>query len=421
MKNTQKICYFFSVKSLLLRFIDYSHTSFSMFKIIFGKEKNKVVKTMKVLVAMDEFNGIISSYQANRYVEGAVASQIEDADIVQVPLFNGRHELLDSVFLWQSGNKYRVSAHDADMKETEAIYGQTDSGMTIIEGHLFLNGKKPIQHRSSYGLGEVIKAALDNHTEHLVISLGGIGSFDGGAGMLQALGATFYDDEAQIVDMRKGAYLIKYIRRIDLSGVHPQLTKVNIQLMSDFSSRLYGKKSEIMQTYESLDLSQNEAAEIDNLIWYFSELFKNELKIAMGPIERGGAGGGIAAVLNSLYQAEILTSHELVNQITHLENLIQQADLIIFGEGLKEEDQILETTTIRIAELTQQYSKPAIAICATNDKFDLFESLNVTAMFNTFIDMPDSYTDFKMGIQIRHYTVQALKLLKTQINLPLSS
>ena len=109
MKNTQKICYFFSVKSLLLRFIDYSHTSFSMFKIILEK-KNKVVKTMKVLVAMDEFNGIISSYQANRYVEEAVASQIEDADIVQVPLFNGRHELLDSVFLWQSGNKYRVSA-----------------------------------------------------------------------------------------------------------------------------------------------------------------------------------------------------------------------------------------------------------------------------------------------------------------------
>ena len=59
---------------------------------------------------------------------------------------------------------------------------------------------------------------------------------------VQALGARFYDDEAQIVDMRKGADLIKYIRRIDLSGVHPQLAKVNIQLMSDFSSRLYGKK-----------------------------------------------------------------------------------------------------------------------------------------------------------------------------------
>lgn len=75
---------------------------------------------MKVLVAMDEFHGIISSYQANRYVEEAVASQIETADVVQVPLFNGRHELLDSVFLWQSGQKYRIPVHDADMNEVEA-------------------------------------------------------------------------------------------------------------------------------------------------------------------------------------------------------------------------------------------------------------------------------------------------------------
>ena len=76
------------------------------------------------------------------------------------------------------------------------------------------------------------------------------------------------------------------------------------------------------------------------------------MKIAMGPIERGGAGGGIAALLNGLYDAEILTSHELVNQITHLDDLVSQADLIIFGEGVKE-DHLLETTTLTIAELAQ--------------------------------------------------------------------
>ncbi|MEJ7207594.1 glycerate kinase, partial [Staphylococcus epidermidis] len=88
--------------------------------------------------------------------------------------------------------------------------------------------------------------------------------------------------------------------------------------------------------YPMLGMTQNEAAEIDNLVWYFSELFKSELRVTIGPIERGGAGGGIAAVLKGLYQAEILTSHELVDQITHLEDLVQQADLIIFGEGLNE-------------------------------------------------------------------------------------
>lgn len=51
-----------------------------------------------------------------------------------MPLFNGRHELMDSVFLWQSGTKYRVNVHDADMKEVETVYGQTEQGLTIIEG-----------------------------------------------------------------------------------------------------------------------------------------------------------------------------------------------------------------------------------------------------------------------------------------------
>ena len=75
---------------------------------------------------------------------------------------------------------------------------------------------------------------------------------------------------------------------------------------------------------------------------------------------------------------EILTSHELVNQITHLDDLVSQADLIIFGEGVKEEDHLLETTTLTIAELAQKHDKPAIAICATDDKFDVFDQYHVT-------------------------------------------
>ena len=371
---------------------------------------------MKILVAMDEFNGIISSYQANRFVEEAVASQIEDADIVQVPLFNGRHELMDSVFLWQSGTKYRVNVHDADMKEVETVYGQTEQGLTIIEGNLFIKGQKPVEQRSSYGLGEVIIDALNNGADNIVISLGGIDSFDGGIGMMQALGVQFYNDEGELLDAREGAQVIKFIRRIDFSAIPQNFKDAHIKLMSDFSSKLYGKHSEIMKTYETHQMTREKAAEIDNLIWYFSELVKNEMKIAMGPIERGGAGGGIAALLNGLYDAEILTSHELVNQITHLDDLVSQADLIIFGEGVKEEDRLLETTTLTIAELAQKHSKPAIAICATDDKFDVFDQYHVTAMFNTFVEMPERYTDFKMGIQIRHFTVQALRLLKTTLN-----
>ena len=112
----------------------------------------------------------------------------------------------------------------------------------------------------------------------------------------------------------KVAIKLKYIRKIDISGLHPKLNNVRFQLMSDFDSKIYGKNSEIMQTYEAYGITRSNAAEIDNLIWYFSEMFKSELRLVLGPVQRGGAGGGIAAVLNALYHAEIMTSHELVSQ-----------------------------------------------------------------------------------------------------------
>ncbi|WP_251841994.1 glycerate kinase, partial [Enterobacter hormaechei] len=78
-------------------------------------------------------------------------------------------------------------------------------------------GNRPLTERTSFGLGELIAAALDNDAKHLVISLGNIASFDGGAGMLQALGAKYYNDEGETVDAKEGVGVLKYIRRVDFS------------------------------------------------------------------------------------------------------------------------------------------------------------------------------------------------------------
>ncbi|MCS4486403.1 glycerate kinase [Staphylococcus americanisciuri] len=371
---------------------------------------------MKVLVAMDAYHGIISSYDANRFVEEAVASHIEHADIVQVPLFNGRHELLEAVFLWRSGTQYHIDIHDAQMCPVTAVYGQTDDGLTVIEAGQFLQAEVPAIQQTSYGLGEVINHALDNNARHFVIAVGGTQVFDGGAGMLQALGVRFYNDEGEQVDMRQGARQIKYIRRIDVSGLREDIYQARIQILSDFDSHLYGKKSEVIQRYEALGMPCEAAVEIDNLLWYFSELFKNNLRIALGAVTRGGAGGGIAAVAQALLGGEIVTSHVLVDQIMGLDELVKHADLIIFGEGINEQEQHVETSSLRIAELAQQYQKTCIAICGTSDKFSRFEALGVTGMFNTFIEMPESYPSFKVGIQLRNYTIQAIKLLEAELS-----
>ena len=177
---------------------------------------------------------------------------------------------MDSVF-YGSGTKYKVMAHDAVMNPVEAIYGIRKYDR--LRGNLFLKGEGDITH-CQVMVWEIMYDALENQAEHLVISLGGIDSFDGGAGMLQALGAKFYDDEGEEVDTRQGSRVLKFIRTVDFKGLHPRLQEVRLQLMSDFDSKLYGKHSEIMQIYKNKQVTYTEAVEIDNLIWYFSEIVK---------------------------------------------------------------------------------------------------------------------------------------------------
>ncbi|WP_323703054.1 glycerate kinase [Mammaliicoccus sp. Dog046] len=373
---------------------------------------------MRVLVAMDEFDSILSSYHANRFVEEAIKSQFNEADIVQVPLFNGQREVIDSVLLWQSGTKYSVDHHDAYMKPKTSAYAVTENNITVVEaGNILSSDESEINplNTSSYGLGEVLLEVLKENNQEILISVGNVASYDGGLGMLQALGAKFFDAEGALVDVSQGAKWIKYVRMIDLDDLDKRLLDKNIKVITDFESKYYGKNSRVMKEKELNQINQEDAVSVDNALWYISELFKSQHKLLLNKEDRGGAGSGIAALFNGLWKAQLLTGGDVVNELTYLDKLIEQADLVVFGEGLKPNQQLLETTSVRIAELSQKHQKINIAVCATDEKFDQYIDHDVTAMFKVFNKGQDTMSDLEMGIALRHLTTQALRLLKTSL------
>lgn len=381
-------------------------------------DKNHEVKNMRVLVAMDEFDGVLSSYHANRFVEEAIKSQLNEADIVQVPLFNGQREVIDSILLWQSGTKYSVDHHDAYMKPRTSAYAVTGNNVTVIEaGEVLTSNEETIKpsETSSYGLGEMINEAIKENTNEMIISVGNVESYDGGLGMIQALGAKFYDAEGAIVDVSKGAKWIKYIRTIDLYDLDSRLKDKNIKVITDFESKYYGKNSRVMKERELNHITIEEATDIDNALWYISELFKSQHKILLGKEERGGSGSGIAAMLSCLWDGELVTGGDVVNELTYLDQLIEQADFVVFGEGLKPNQQLLETTSVRIAELCHKHNKVNIAVCATDEKFDKYIEQDVTAMFKVLNKEQYTMTELETGIALRHLTTQALRLLKSNL------
>nr|WP_263314015.1 glycerate kinase [Mammaliicoccus sp. Marseille-Q6498] len=373
---------------------------------------------MRVLVAMDEFDGILSSYHANRFVEEAIKSQFKDADIVQVPLFNGQREVIDSILLWQSGVKHTVKHHDAYMKLKSSVYAVTENNITVIEAGNVLTSSEDIEsplNTSSFGLGEVILEALNENSQEMIISVGNVASYDGGLGMLQALGAKFFDAEGTTVDVSKGTKWIKYIRTIDLYDLDKRLKEKNIKVITDFESKYYGKNSRVMKEKELNQISSEDATSIDNALWYISELFKSQHKILLSKEERGGSGSGIAGLFNAFWNAELVTGGDVVNELTYLDQLIEQADFVVFGEGLMPNQQLLETTSVRIAELCHKHKKINIAVCATDEKFDLYLEQDVTAMFKVLNKDQHIMSDLEMGIALRHLTTQALRLLKINL------
>jgi glycerate kinase len=381
-------------------------------------DKKHEVKNMRVLVAMDEFDGILSSYHANRFVEEAIKSQFNEADIVQVPLFNGQREVIDSILLWQSGMKYSVDHHDAYMNPKTSVYAVTGNNITVIEaGEVLTSNEETIRpsETTSYGLGEMLNEALKENTNEMIISVGNVASYDGGLGMIQALGAKFYDAEGALVDLSKGAKWIKYIRTIDLYDLDKRLKDKKIKVITDFESKYYGKSSRVMKERELNHITLEEATDIDNALWYISELFKSQHKTLLGKEERGGSGSGIAAMLNCLWDGELVTGGDVVNELTYLDQLIEQADFVVFGEGLKPNQQLLETTSVRIAELCHKHNKVNIAVCATDEKFDKYIEQEVTAMFKVLNKDQYTMTELEMGIALRHLTTQALRLLKSNL------
>lgn len=383
-----------------------------------NNDKKLEVKIMKVLVAMDEFEDVLSSYDANRYVEEAIKSQFNDADIVQVPLFNGQREVIESILLWQSGTKYSVEHHDAYLNKKHSAYAVTGNNITVIEAGNILSSAqdevKPL-NTSSYGLGEVLEQALGEDGKEIIISVGNVESYDGGLGMLQALGAKFFDAEGNFIDMKQGAKYIKYIRAIDLYDLDTRLKDKNLKIITDFESKYNGKNSRIMKERAFNQISVEDAVSIDNALWYVSELFKSQHKILLGRDERGGSGSGLAAIFNSIWNAQLVTGGDLVNELTYLDRLIEQADFVVFGEGLDPRRELLETTSVRIAELCNKHNKVNIALCATDQKFEKYIEQNVTAMFKVFNKEQYNHDDLELGINLRHLTTQSLRLLKSSL------
>ncbi|MEO7003499.1 MAG: glycerate kinase [Ktedonobacterales bacterium] len=184
---------------------------------------------------------------------------------------------------------------------------------------------------TTYGVGELIRAALDAGCRRLVIGLGGSATNDGGAGMAQALGARLLDAAGR--DLSPGGAALARLARIEVSGLDPRLALARIRVACDVTNPLYGPEGASAIYGPQKGVTPAMVAELDVALAHYADILKRDLGADVAAIPGAGAAGGLGAGLLAFAHAELVPGAQLVLETLNFAEQLRGATLVITAEG----------------------------------------------------------------------------------------
>jgi glycerate kinase len=292
---------------------------------------------MKILVAMDSFKGSLTATEACDAVEQGILLADENIEVIKKPIADGGEGTVKTLVDALDGQIITLDLNNPLMRKIQGYYGIINNKTAIIEmavasGLTLLeeNERNPL-YTTTYGVGEIIKDALNRGITDFIIAIGGSATNDGGIGMLIALGINFLDNEGKKLEPI-GENLIN-INSIDLQGLDKRLIEANFLVACDVNNPLYGPSGAAYIYGPQKGATKDVVKYLDEGLKNFSLKTSNLLSIDNSQIPGTGAAGGLGFALLSYLNATLKPGIEIVLDYLEIEKLINNVDLIITGEG----------------------------------------------------------------------------------------
>ena len=312
---------------------------------------------MQILIALDSFKGSITSVEANRCLcdvlkdkHEVICKAIGDGgegtmEAIKDSL-NG--EIINIRVSGPLGNK--IDSQYAICNDTAVIEMARCAGITLLKKEEL----NPL-YTTTYGVGEMIKDALDKGCRKFIICIGGSATNDGGMGMLKALGYRFYDINHR--EVSNNGLGLKDLYSIDNSEYDKRLDDCHFTVASDVTNPLCGING------ASYVFARQKGAN-DEIIALMDKWLENYAAISgFDPdIKGAGAAGGLGFALKHYLNAQMLKGIDLVIKYTGIEEIIKDVDLVICGEGKIDYQTLSGKAPVGIAELAKKYHKRVIAV-----------------------------------------------------------
>lgn len=326
---------------------------------------------MNILVLMDSFKGSLSSIEAGNTIKKSILKLNHNDKIEVIPVADGGEGTVDALLDLDGAKKIEVKVNNPLMEKRTAKYAYiAKDNLAIMEmseaaGLMLIKDNLSPLKASTFGVGEMIKDALDKDIRNFIIGIGGSATNDGGIGMLSSLGFQFLDKNGE--EVYPSVSGIADIKKIDISKRDKRLDNCTFNIACDVDNPLTGENGAAFVFASQKGANDKEIELIDNLLSRFHLLSKEILPNSDDTYPGVGAAGGLGYAFKNYLNANLKPGIQLVLDFLDIESKIKETDLIITGEGKIDYQTSMGKTPIGIAELAKKYNKKVIAFAGIVD------------------------------------------------------
>ncbi len=341
---------------------------------------------MHILIAPQSLKGSLTAAEAGHAIALGVRAVYPNAEIEIVPVADGGEGTVQALVDASGGKIIQKMVTGPLGEPVLAFFGLMGDGSTAVIEMAACAGlplvppeKRDPRITTTYGVGELILAALDYGSRHFIIGIGGSATNDGGAGMAQALGAALLSRHG--TQIARGGAALATLAHISTTTMDPRLQECTVEVACDVTNPLCGPTGASAVYGPQKGATPEMVEELDSALAHYAQIIEQDLGMSVREIPGAGAAGGLGAGSMAFLHATLRPGAQIVFEAIHLEERIRTANLVITAEGQIDAQTAYGKSVGSVAEIAKRYGLPVLALAGSlGDNYRVVYELGVDAV-----------------------------------------
>ena len=325
---------------------------------------------MRIVIAPQGLKGSLSAAETGQAIAQGAREVYPEAELIVVPVADGGEGTTRALVDATGGRLLERSVTGPMGQPVLALFGLMGDGSTAVIEMATSSGlpliapeQRDPRVTTTCGVGELIRAALDEGCTRFIIGIGGSATNDGGAGMAQALGAQLLDEQGQ--ELPVGGAALARLARIETRHLDTRLADCVFEVACDVNNPLCGPTGASAVYGPQKGATPEMVEELDAALAHYAQIIERDLGRAVDDVPGAGAAGGLGAGLLAFLNATLRPGAQIVLEAVGLEEQMRGADLVITAEGRLDSQTAYGKSVGAVAALAKKFNLPVLAIAGS--------------------------------------------------------